>query len=75
MNQLKLNLVSKTEFPTLKMEIPIPSYPIPGLNISSPLLQSNVDICQNGVKNSNDFSREIDTSGGIKMFDKARLLF
>ena len=62
------------EIPASQMNIPVSNDYLFNQYSLDPILETNVDICQQGVKNQNDFSRQIVTSGGL-MYEKSRVLF
>jgi hypothetical protein len=68
------NPIFLLEIPNSKMTIPVTNELVINPNSTNILFTNSVDICQYGVKNQNDFSRQILTSGGM-MYEKSRVLF
>jgi hypothetical protein len=75
MNFYNLNTDLIMKFPVSKVEFPVIKNDFFN-NLGSPILTSNsqIDLSQQQVKNSNDFSKQILTSGGW-MYEKSRSLF
>lgn len=75
MDFLNFTSDSKILFPLLKIEFPALKNDVLNFTSSSvPTVISHIDFSHQQVKNPNDFSKKVLTSGGW-MYEKSRVLF